>query len=228
MEQTGAGLAEEDKHTVNTEGQAQWARIDFGPLARVAGQAGRVPVGKRESEWSHVTQGPPSAELEVRVKMRGRRGKVSRGPERGSGRPAGHASALQIDGSHRIHSQRSLVRGKEEAWSGPLAGSCTGLQVSSLARASAVHRQPGRQPGGPRIAPGKVPEQQQATRVRPQSARKEHNTAGFQVPATRSQCASDPGSGPGGQTSQATTRKGLMPQTSVTMAVHPSISPHTY
>jgi hypothetical protein len=68
---------------------------------------------------------------------------------------------------------------------------------------SAVHRQPGRQPGGPRIALGKVSEQQQATRVRPRSARKEHNTAGdsagfkFQVPATRSQCASDPGSGPG-------------------------------
>ena len=123
------------------------------------------------------------------------------GPERGSGRPAGHALALQIDGSHRLHSQRSLVRGKEEAWSGPLAGSGTGLQVSSLARASAVHRQPGRQPGGPRIAPGKVPEQQQATRVRPQSARKEHNTAGdgagFQVSATRSERASDPGSGPG-------------------------------
>ncbi len=83
-----------------------------------------------------------------------------------------------------------------------LAGSGTGLQVSSLARASAVHRRlPGRQPGGPRIAPGKVPEQQQATRVRPQSAVKEHSTAGdsagFQVPATRSQCASDPGSGPG-------------------------------
>jgi hypothetical protein len=86
------------------------------------------------------------------------------GPERGSGRPAGRASALQVDGSHRLHSQRSLVRGKEEAWSGPLAGSGTGLQVSSLARASAVHRQPGRQPGGPRIALGKVPEQQQATR----------------------------------------------------------------
>jgi hypothetical protein len=147
------------------------------------------------------------------------------GPGRGSGRPAGHASALQIDGSHRLHSQRSLVRGKEEAWGGPLAGSGTGPQVSSLARASAVHRQPpGRQPGGPRIAPGTVPEQQQATRVRPQSARKEHSTlsnsvrsqgveywagrdhgcrgnlrdsAGFQVLATRSQCASDPGSWPG-------------------------------
>jgi hypothetical protein len=123
------------------------------------------------------------------------------GPERGSGRPAGHTSALQIDGSHRLHSQRSLVRGKEEAWGGPLAGSGTGPQVSSLARASAVHRQPGRQPGGPRIALGKVPEQQQATRVRLQSARKEHNTAGdsagFQVPATLSQCASDPDSGPG-------------------------------
>jgi hypothetical protein len=30
---------------------------------------------------------------------------------------------------------------------------------------------------------------------------------------------------PGGQTPQATTRKGLVPQTSVTMAVHPSIGP---
>ena len=46
-----------------------------------------------------------------------------------------------------------------------------------------------------------MPERQQATRARPQSARKEHNTAGdsagFQVSAMRSQCASDPGSGPG-------------------------------
>jgi len=98
------------------------------------------------------------------------------GPERGSGRPAGHAAALQIDGSHRLQSQRSLVRGKEQARSGPLAGSGIGLQVSSLARASAVYRQPRRQPGRLRIALGKVPEQQQATRVRPQTARKEHNT----------------------------------------------------
>ncbi len=158
MEQTGAGLAEEDKHTVNTEGQAQRTRINYGPLARVAGQAGRVPVGKSERGWSHVTQGQPSAELEVRMKMRGQRGKVSRELERRSGRPAGRASALQIDSSHRLHSQRSLVRGKEEAWSGPLAGSGTGLQVSSLARASTAHRQPGRQPVGLRIALGKVPE----------------------------------------------------------------------
>jgi len=33
------------------------------------------------------------------------------------------------------------------------------------------------------------------------------------------------GSGPRGQTPQATTRKGLVPQTSVTMAAHPSIGP---
>jgi hypothetical protein len=49
LEQTGAGLAEEDKHAVNTERQAQWTRSNYGPLARVAGQAGRVPLGKRES-----------------------------------------------------------------------------------------------------------------------------------------------------------------------------------
>ncbi len=149
-----------------------------------------------------MTQGPPSAELEVRVKMRSRHGKVNRGLSGGSGRPAGHASALQTDGSHRLHSQRSLVRVKEEAWSGPLAGGGTMLQVPSLARASTGHRQPGRQSGGPGTALGKASEQRQATRVRPQSARKELNTAangdsaGFQVPATRSQCTSDPGSGP--------------------------------
>ena len=65
--------------TVNTERQAQWTRINYGPLARVACQARRVPFGKREMEWSHVTQEPSSAELQARVKMRGRRGKVSRG-----------------------------------------------------------------------------------------------------------------------------------------------------
>jgi hypothetical protein len=102
-----------------------------------------------------VTQEPPSAELEVRVKMRGRRDKVSRELEQGSGRPAGHASALQIDSSHRLHSQRSFVRGKEEAWSGPLVDSGTGLKVSSLARASTTHRQPGRRPRqGPRATAG--------------------------------------------------------------------------
>ncbi len=81
-------------------------------------------------------------------------------------RQAGRASALQMGSSHGLHSQRSLVRGKEEARSGPLADSGPWLQVSSLARASTAHRQPGRQPVGLRIALGKAPEQQQATRVR--------------------------------------------------------------
>ena len=67
--------------TVNTERQAQWTRINYGPL--------RVPLGKREMEWSHVTQEPSSAELQTRVKMRGRRCKVSRGlSEDPAARPA--------------------------------------------------------------------------------------------------------------------------------------------
>ncbi len=65
--------------TGNTEGQSWWTRTNCEPLARVAGRARRVPLGKREMEWSHVTQEPSSAELQARVKMRGRRGKVSRG-----------------------------------------------------------------------------------------------------------------------------------------------------
>jgi hypothetical protein len=75
--------------TVNTERQAQWTRINYGPLARVVGQARRVPLGKGEMEWSHVAQEPSSAELQARVKMRGRRGKVSRGlSEDPAARPA--------------------------------------------------------------------------------------------------------------------------------------------
>ncbi len=103
-DRSGAGRGGQ-AHAVNTERQAQGTRSNYGPLARVAGQARRVPLGKREMEcqWSHVTQEPSSAELGARVKMRGRRGKVSRGlsedPE--SGRPAGHASPLQI---HRASS----------------------------------------------------------------------------------------------------------------------------
>jgi hypothetical protein len=54
---------------------------------------------------------------------------------------------------------------------------------------------------GTKNCAGKGPERQQAARARHQSARKEHNTAGdsagFQVSATRSERASDPGSGPG-------------------------------
>jgi len=65
--------------TVNTERQAQWTRINYGPLARVALSGKARAFGKREMEWSHVTQEPSSAELQARVKMRGRRGKVSRG-----------------------------------------------------------------------------------------------------------------------------------------------------
>jgi hypothetical protein len=58
-------------------------------------------------------------------------------------------------------------------------------------------------PVGRRIALGKVPGRQQATRVEFKSAGREHNTAssrsnvGFQVPFTRGQCASSLGSGPG-------------------------------
>jgi hypothetical protein len=89
-DRSGAGRGGQ-AHTVNTEGQAQWTRINYGPLARVAGQAGCVPGGKGEMEWSHVTQEPSSAELEARVKMRGRRGKVSRGlSEDPAIRPATH------------------------------------------------------------------------------------------------------------------------------------------
>ena len=69
-------------HTVNTERQAQWTRINYGPLALLREQ---------EPTWSHVTQEPSSAELQARVKMRGRRGKVSRGlSEDPAVRPATH------------------------------------------------------------------------------------------------------------------------------------------
>ncbi len=59
-DRSGAGRGGQAR-TVNTERQAQWTRINYGPLARVAGQARRVPLGKREMECSHVTQEPSSA-----------------------------------------------------------------------------------------------------------------------------------------------------------------------
>ncbi len=59
IDRNGAGRGGQAR-TVNTEGQAQWTRINYGPLARVAGQARRVPLGKEKAEWSHVTQGRPA------------------------------------------------------------------------------------------------------------------------------------------------------------------------
>ena len=97
--------------------------------------------------------------------------------ERGSGRPAGHAPALQIDNSHRLHSREPLVRGKEEPGGKPPAGGTPQVpsfkfslcKLGPAAARAAVEEL--------RIALVKLPVRQQIARAIHQSARKEHNTA---------------------------------------------------
>ena len=90
--------------TVNTERQAQWTRINYGPLARVAGKARRVPLEKRESRMEPCDARAVQRRTTSASENAGTTRQGQQGPERRSGRPAGHAAALQIDGSHRLQS----------------------------------------------------------------------------------------------------------------------------
>ena len=58
-----------------------------------------------------MTQRRPAQNLKCKQKRRGS-AERSAATEQRSGRPAGHAPALRIDNSHRLHSREPLVRGR--------------------------------------------------------------------------------------------------------------------
>ncbi len=85
---TGTGSRSGKARAFGEKRKAEWSHVTQGPASAELWATGtgsrsgkaRAFGEKRKAEWSHVTQGPASAELEVQVRRRERRGKVSGEP----------------------------------------------------------------------------------------------------------------------------------------------------